>query len=198
MLKSFIQKVFSIVILTTTFSLSAFAEGDYQIEDQPHVIENVFHIPQKGILKQKENGYLYLDVSNDFITNSLPLIETPGKILPPNDYTNKKGIGAHISVIYENEQILNEIWEIQELGQEYTFTLMELRTVKLNHGNKVKKLWLIAVDAPELEKLRESYGLSSKLKNEDFHITIGTQIPGKSQSIDDIPLEDNEEFKEAA
>jgi Swiss Army Knife, 2H phosphoesterase domain len=76
---------------------------------------------------------------------------------------------------------------------------MELRTVKLNKDNKVKKLWLLAVAAPELEKLRESYGLSSRLKGHDFHITIGTQVPGKPQvNADEIVFEEAEELEKAA
>lgn len=199
MLKSFIQKLFVLVILTTSVVSPAFAAVDYQIENQPQVIEKVVQFEQKGILKQKDNGYLYVEVSRDYIAELLPLIDTQGKIVPPRHYTSKKGIGAHISVMYENEQILNEIWEIKELGQEFTFTVMELRTVKLNKDNKVKKLWLLAVAAPELEKLRESYGLPSKLKDHDFHITIGTQVPGKPQvKVHEIVLEEFEEFEEAA
>lgn len=199
MLRSFIQKFLAIVILTTSLSLPVFAAEDYHVENQPQVIETVVKIQQKGILKQKDNGYLYLEVSKDFIAEALPLIDVPGKIVPPRHYTSKKGIGAHISIMYENEQILNEIWEIKELGQEFTFTVRELRTVKLNKDNKVKKLWLIAVSAPELEKLRESYGLSSKLKNHDFHITIGTQVPSKPQAkTEEIILEPAELFDEAA
>lgn len=199
MLKSFIQKFFVIVALATSLSSSAFAVEDYQVESQPQVIEKVVQIQQKGILKQKDNGYLYIEVSKDFIAEALPLIDAPGKIVPPRHYTSKKGIGAHISVMYENEQILNEIWEIKELGQEFTFTVMELRTVKINKDNKMKKLWLLAVAAPELENLRESYGLSSKLKNHDFHITIGTQVPGKPQAkVDEILFEGTENLEEAA
>ena len=199
MLKSFIQKLFVLVILTTSLVSPAFAAVDYQVESQSQVIETVVQFEQKGILKQKDNGYLYIEVSRDFIAEALPLIDAQGKIVPPRHYTSKKGIGAHISVMYENEQILNEIWEIKELGQEFTFTVMELRTVKLNKNNKMKKLWLLAVAAPELEKLRESYGLSSRLKDHDFHITIGTQVPGKPQvKIDEIVLEQSEELEEAA
>lgn len=183
MLKNVIRKFFVIILLTTTLCTSAYAAPvpDYQVEAQPWVIEQVIQCEQKGILKQKPNGYLYLEVSNDFIAHALPLLDLQGQIVPPRHYTSKKGIGAHISVMYENEQIQNEIWEIQELGQEFTFTVMELRTVLVNSRGRLKKLWLIAVAAPELEKLRESYGLSSKLKNHDFHITLGSQIPGKPQ-----------------
>lgn len=197
MLKRFIQSLAFIVVLTTSFISPAFAANDYQVENQPQVIEKVIQFEQKGILKQKANGYLYVEVSRDFIAEALPLIDAPGNIVPPRHYTSKKGIGAHISVMYEDEQISKEIWEIQELGQEFTFTVMELRTVKLNQRNKMKKLWLLAVAAPELEKLRESYGLSSRLKNHDFHITIGTQVPGKPQ-VKDIIFEEIEELQEAA
>jgi len=174
-MKSFIQKFLFVAALAA--SLCSYAAVDYHVENQPQVIENVIQIPQRGILKQKDNGYLYVDVSNDFVALALPLIEAPGKIVPPHHFTSSKGIGAHISVMYENEQIQNEIWEIAELGQEFTFTIMEVRTVKVNRDNKMSKLWLIAVDAPELEKLRESYGLSPKIKGHDFHITIGSQVP---------------------
>ncbi len=195
MLKSFIQRFFVIVILTTSLFSPIFAAVDYQVENQPQVIEKVIQFKQKGILKQKDNGYLYVEVAGDFIAEVLPLIDAPGKIVPPSHYKSKKGIGAHISVMYENEQILNEIWEIKELGQEFTFTVMELRTVKLNKSNKMQKLWLIAVDAPDLEKLRESYGLPCKLQGHDFHITIGTQVPGSPQ-VKEIVYED--ELEKAA
>lgn len=181
MLKNVIQKFFAAAALAMLLVSSAHAGGDYQIEFQPKVLEQAVKIEHKGVLKQKDNGYLYVEVSNDFISDLLPLISAPGTIVPPRHYTSKKGIGAHISVMYENEQIENEIWEIKELGQEYTFAVMELRTVKLSKDNKMKKLWLLAVDAPELEQLRMSYGLSPKLKGHDFHITIGTQIPGNAK-----------------
>lgn len=189
MLKKFIQQFALIAILIATFSTPISAAVDYCVEDQPLVIEQVLQFEQKGILKQKDNGYLYVDVSNDYIKFALPLIEAPGKLIPPSHYTSKKGIGAHISVMYENEQIINEIWEVKELGQEFTFTVKELRTVKLNNNNQMKKLWLLAVEAPELERLRESYGLSPKLKGHDFHITLCNQIPGKPQEKQPEPVE---------
>lgn len=193
MLKSFIQKSLIIVALATSLSFPLYAKDDFQVENQPQVIEKVVQFEQKGVLKQKANGYLYVEVSRDYIAEVIPLIDAPGKIVPPSHYKSKKGIGAHISVIYENELIENEIWEIGELGQEFTFTVIELRTVKLNKNNKVKKLWLLAVSAPELERLRESYGLPSRLKNHDFHITIGTQVPGKVLELFEEVVEELED-----
>lgn len=172
MIRRFIQ---TILVLT---AFTAFAADDFHVEPQYHVVEKAQTFQHTGTLKQKDNGYLYLEVSKEFIAEILPLIEAEGKMVPPKHYKSKKGIGAHISVMYENEQIQNEIWKIKELGQEFSFSVKELRTVKLTKDNKMKKLWLLAVDAPELEQLRQSYGLSPLLKGHAFHITICTQVPG--------------------
>jgi hypothetical protein len=200
MFKTFVQKFFLVIAITTSLCSTGFAANDYYFEDQPLVIEEVVQIEQKGTLKQKANGYLYLDVSDDFITLAIPLIDVPGRIVPPSHYTNKKGIGAHISVIYENEIIAKDIWEIEELGQEYTFSVMELRSIKMTNNNKMQKLWLIAVDAPELETLRKKYGLRPLLKGHDFHITIGTQLPNYYHRAKIVPLNSvqEEELQEAA
>lgn len=192
MMSRFIQKFILIACLSLS-TASAFSKvPDYQIEQQDLVVATALQLPCKGVLKQKPNGYLYLEVSKEFISETLPLIEAQGRIVPPRHYTSKKGIGAHISVMYENEQIMNEIWEIQEVGQEYTFEVLELRTVKISRDNKVKKLWLLALSCPELEALRIKYGLPSKIKGHDFHITIGSQLPGTARCIEE------EEIQEAA
>lgn len=186
-------------LLVLFLPITLLAKVDYQVEDQPKVIEATISLDHLGILKQKDNGYLYVEVPNEYISALLPLIDCQGRIVPPSHYTSKKGIGAHISVMYENERIDNEIWNIDELGETFTFDVKELRTVKLTRDNKMKKLWLLAVEAPKLEKLREAYGLSSKLKGHDFHITLGYQLPAaktaEADSIVEFQLLDEEELE---
>ena len=201
-MKSFIRTISCLLILTPLLFSPLFAEKDYQVEDQPQVVERAMEIPAVGVLKQKPNGYVYLAVSPDFIGTTLPIIEAPGKITPPHHYTSKKGIGAHISVMEENELIQHEIWEIDELGQEFDFTVLELRTVKIKRDNKIKKLLLIAVTAPTLETLRGSYGLPPLLKGHDFHITLGNQTPGAALILEfeedlDVEVEGLFELEEA-
>lgn len=171
-----IKRLFtSISLLLLLFSFSYSFAADYTVEPQEKVIEQALKLSQKGILKQKENGYLYVEVPRDFIGTLLPLIKASGKIKAPGHYTSKKGIGAHISVIYDQERTDHGIKTIKELGQEYEFTVGELRTVRVRTMNGTKKLWILAVYSPELEKLREKYGLKSLLKGHDFHITIGAE-----------------------
>lgn len=182
------------ICLFTLFAIPAFAIIDYSIEDQPQVFEKVDEIESKGVLKQKSNGYVYLEVSKDFIKKTIPLIESPGKIVAPKFYKFKKGMGAHISVISEVEQVQNDLWEIKELGQEFSFTVTELRSAKVLRNNKMKKVWFLSVASPELERLRESYGLTPRLNDRDFHITIGVQVPGKPSAC--IEFEEEDELED--
>jgi hypothetical protein len=167
-----LKKISLVWIAAVLFISAVFAEP-YQVELQPQVLEKVASIEQRGILRQKGNGYVYVEVSNGFISETLPLITAP--LIPSFDYTRENGIGAHISVMNESELISNDIWEIHEVGEEFTFTVIELCTVECSYYNRIRKLWMLRVEAPELEHLRRKYGLSSKLHGHEFHITLGIQ-----------------------
>ena len=154
-----------------------YTEGDF-------VIVETEDLPQPsgvGQLRLKGNGFVYLDVDNQYIEQALSLIPLQGKFKPTS--TQPKKMGAHISVIHQDEMISNDIWILQEAGEYFTFEVKELRYV--DRGGR--RLWLLAIDSPSLEELCTSYGLKPKLKNHDFHITIGYET---------IPME--EEFPEAA
>jgi len=144
------------------------------VEDQPLALQRLSFLSQKGILKEKSNGYLYLDVSDEYIVQAIDLIDVPGKMLPSRDYTKQNGIGAHISVIFENERCREQIYEVLEVGQEFSFSIKELGTLQAR--NDRDKIWVLAIDAPELEALRKSYGLPPLARDQDFHITIGLEV----------------------
>lgn len=166
----FIKNLFfySFLFLLTITSLSA--KEDFRIENQPCALQEAFALPHAGCLKQKENGFIYLDVTNDFIKSVVPLLDYPGEIrVPP---TAKRSVGAHISVFYEKEKIAPA-----ELNSEFTFDIKEIRSFTNHTRDGLKKLWVIAVNSQELEQLREKYGCSSKLNGHDFHITLGKQMP---------------------
>lgn len=158
-----------ITFLLLVFSTLS-AKIDYRVEDQPFALKESVLLPSEGILKQKENGFVYLDVSNDLINTVIPLLNYPGLIRPRP--TASQSIGAHISVFHETEEISPE-----ELGSSFSFSVKEIRSFTLHTRDGLKKLWVIAVISPELENLREKYGCSPKLKGYDFHITLGKQMP---------------------
>lgn len=161
--------IYSFLLIILSFQLLS-AKEDYRIEDQPIALEEAMSIQPVGTLKQKSNGFIYLDVDNSYITDLIPLMEYPGEIRPRP--TASKSIGAHISVFHEKEAV-----QPVELGKEFSFQIKDIRSFTLHTRDGLKKLWVIAADSPELESLRESYGLSPKLKGHDYHITMGKQMP---------------------
>ena len=142
----------------------------HTVEAQPIALEQAVNLSYQGVLKQKENGFVYLGVSNDFVNKLTPLLDHPGLLRPRP--TASRSIGAHISVFYEKEEIVPS-----ELCDTFDFSVKEIRSFTNHTRDGLKKLWVITVDSPELEALRERYGCSAKPKGHDFHITLGKQMP---------------------
>ena len=159
---------FFILSLALVFSLVA--KDDYHIEFQPDALQVAFDLPCKGEINQKEDGYVYVDVSNDFINKVAPKIIMEGRLqtLP----TAGRSMGAHISVFYEKENV-----QLEENHKNYPFQLTDIRSFVMNTRDGLKKLWVIGVTAPELENLRLKYGLNPLLQGHDYHITLGKQLP---------------------
>lgn len=127
---------------------------------------------------QTKEGYVYLKVNNNYITELLKRIQTVGHLTMPSSMTYKKGIGAHISVIYAHELKKRAIHPLPELGRQYSFVISQVQTVA-QQVDKNKRLWILEVKSPELEALRRSYGLSPLLKGHQFHITLGMETKKK-------------------
>lgn len=173
-MRKFIFFILSIVSLCSLPVLSQ----DYTVEDQPALLENIIEIEGSGVLKIKENGFVYLDVSNDFIEQAKNLLQTHGKIsyLP----TSTRSLGAHISVFHQNENIIPD-----EIGKEFYFQIKEVHSFTNRNRDGLKKQWVITVESASLEALRESYGLSNQLQGNDFHITLGKQLPSAPEGWQD-------------
>jgi hypothetical protein len=124
------------------------------------------NLPQKGILREGPDGFVYLKVDNDYIYKILPLLNLPDYITPPY-FRRKNSPGAHISVIYVKER--KNLPKITELGKTFLF---ELSTFKMVPPKRHKYV-VLTVSSPDLENLRKKYGLSPLLQGHDFHITIG-------------------------
>lgn len=179
----------SLSLLLLTFS-SLFG-SDHKVENQPIAIEEAIAIPSQGILKQKANGFVYLDVPNEFITTVIPSLEHEGKLRARP--TASRSMGAHISVFHEKENITPE-----ELGSTFSFEVKEVRSFILHTRKGLSKLWVIAVNSPELEGLRTKYGHSPKLKGFDYHITLGKQIPSAPENVDAITQQSTFNFGDEA
>lgn len=157
------------------FLLLASEVNCYQIQTRfPSTVEEralsiaQHELPHTGTLTQIGDGYVYVKVSNDYVHRLFPLIEQPG-FDKPSSITRQTKVGAHISVFYENEA--KQIGPISEVGKTFYFKPKDIRTVR--NGNK--EYIILEVEAPQLEKLRSHYGLSPKLFNHEFHITLAAR-----------------------
>lgn len=121
-----------------------------------------------GTIEQTADGYTYVKVSDSYVTELMKQI-TPAKFENPRYDRQQVVHGAHISLMYENEA--KTISKLQELGQTVDFTPLGFYTVVIND----KEYFMLAVDAPELSKIRQKYGLPEKIENHAFHITIGVR-----------------------
>ncbi len=125
-----------------------------------------------GCLKQTKDGFVYVDIPNSVFKGFLPLLDGAEK--PPKD-DKHEDIGAHITVIKKKEIKENDIL-FKDKDKEVKYTIKGLEEVEDPDGwDEMQKVWFVTVDSPDLEKIRKSYGLPSKIKNHNFHITVGVK-----------------------
>jgi hypothetical protein len=168
------------LFLSIIITVELHSSIDYTIDQkQGHVLEMAKSLPQVGILKKKSNGYIYLDISNEYISKTFPNMILDGHLRPTDSFDSEEG--AHISVMKETE---NFSGIEEELGKEFTFTITDLRFVSSYKSDKYGNFshhtgdrWMLGVHSPELEALRMRCGLSPLLDQHDFHISIGFEVP---------------------
>lgn len=136
----------------------------------PKILETAATLSTVGQLGIINNNYLYLKVDDAFIHQLYPLLQVAQVNKP--DYFGAGGIGAHISVIYPEE---NKIINLPELKQEHEFTVKHVATALIRD----KLYYAVLVEAPTLLAIRKQFQLPELLsfKGHDicFHITIGNK-----------------------
>lgn len=146
-------------------------------------------LPEYGVLKQDNKGFVYVDVSNDYIHKLVGLIEEEGFVEP--DYFEGEGrVGAHISVVYAKESELYKVGKIEEVGTTIYFRVNGCEIVQPGVDPEIDSYYLVTVDAPILAKIRKKYGLP--LGKYPFHITIGVRYVEIDEETNETPYLDIE------
>lgn len=159
-------KVIFIVLLSTSFGKEVSSPSSTAILNH---IET--HLPHFGILKNL-NGFVYVDLEDEYIHQLISFIQEEGFQEPPY-FGDSRLVGAHISVIYSAESAKYGMEEIEECGERISFTLQNCQIVHPPSWKEIDEVYLVAVQAPELDAIRKKYGLPKK--KHDFHITIGVK-----------------------
>ncbi|MCB1072466.1 MAG: hypothetical protein H7A41_03530 [Chlamydiales bacterium] len=134
------------------------------------------HLPLSGTLKTSQH-FIYVDLEDDYIHQLIFFIEGEGFKKPPY-FGSPDLVGAHITVVYPDEMQQYEIQEAQVPTQQISFNLKECQVVHPLRLKEIDEVYLIAIESPELDKIREDLGLPKK--KYDFHITIGMKPKKKS------------------
>lgn len=138
------------------------------IINAPKIIESACTLKAEGKLGIINNHYMYLKVDDTFIHSLYPLIEVPNVLKP--DYFGAGGVGAHVSVIYPEE---NKLVSLNGLPLQHEFTVKHFATAKIAD----KLYYAVLVESPTLLAIRKQYQLPDLLsfKGYDicFHVTIG-------------------------
>lgn len=122
------------------------------------------NLPLKGRLLQKSDGYVYLKVDDEYIHRLFPMLGLDKGYKEPPYFRTKEAPGAHISIFYSGENVYPE-----EIGRIYHFELKDIAIVK---PAKDTLYVILQVESKELESLRKKYGLSPKLHNHEYHISL--------------------------
>ena len=120
-----------------------------------------------GILKDS-SGFIYVDIDDAYIHELIPFIQKAGFVEPPY-FGSEELVGAHITVVYPDEVKKYEIGVMEECGKTIYFTPKACQIV--NPPKWKDQIYLMVVEAPELDRIRKKYGLPKR--EYAFHITIG-------------------------
>lgn len=135
----------------------------------------------EGVLRQTQDGFVYVDIPNSIFDGFLPLLggdlSTAGAdgIQKPPTHEKHFDVGAHISVI-KSKEIASMGLLFKDTGKKIRYVINGVKRVDGPDGwNEIETVWFLTVASPDLERLRQKYNLSPRIKDHDFHITLGVK-----------------------
>jgi hypothetical protein len=132
------------------------------------------NLPQSGVLKISD-GLIYVAVDEGYIHKLVGFIQKDGFEEPPY-FGNSGLVGAHITVVTPDECKAYGIGTVQECGKMICFTPKTCQVVHPPRLLEIDEVYLVTVEAPELDLIREKVGLPKR--EYDFHITVGFKKRG--------------------
>ncbi len=157
-----------ILILFSTLSLGYSSE----VKNCDQVLHYVKEcLPLCGTLKETSKGFVYVDVSDDYIHKLLPFIQSEGFESPP--YFGPGLVGAHITFMSCEETAKYHLDYLEECEERIHFDPEGCEILHPPSWDEIDEVYIITVKAPRLNQIRGKYGLP-KIHFE-YHITIGTK-----------------------
>tara|TARA_A100001015_G_C14863786_1_gene661427 strand:- start:132 stop:728 length:597 start_codon:yes stop_codon:yes gene_type:complete len=150
------------------------------IEHKNQILEYVKeNLPTWGIVKQREDGYIYAELPNYYIYDPYTLLNQNYAQLP-NYFDENQPIGAHISLILPEENPTNSI----DIGEKIQFSIKDLHCSCPHNLPDIKYIWYLTVECDTIVKIRKDNDLPAKIFNQEYHITFA--IEKKVLNLEDI------------
>jgi len=136
------------------------------------LIKYSLSLPNTGVLRVIDD-YTFLDISDAYIHELFPLLAPESNLQKPNYFSSQKSMGAHISIIYPEEQVRIER---QEHAKTHVFKPTGLWYAILES----KTYYVLMIESPTLTSLRRKYQLPDQLSFKgnlfSFHTTIAIRF----------------------
>jgi len=139
------------------------------------------NIQFSGELKKTKDNFVYLKVPDEIIDGLFNSLSEEGAEKPPYNTKEYNNTGAHISVFYSDEIEKNNL-NIKEIGKQFKFEFGIPYSVAPEGWDEMKRVWVVEIKSPELEALRNKYGLSDTINGLPFHVTFALK-PVKSRKV---------------
>lgn len=153
-----------IFLFLLNYSVYAYAVDGLKVHN-PDLFKYVQeYMPKTGTLRITNKGFVYIDLDDNHVMQILKQLKD-SRYAINRSFSN---VGSHISVMYEDE---SKGKKIKEFGKKFSFTPLGFYTMVMDD----REYFMLAVDSPELAKLRQRYGLSPKLNGHTFHVTLGVR-----------------------
>lgn len=126
-------------------------------------------------LRKTKKGFYYLDIPQSFATGLFKMVADDKLDESPYKQKSYGGIGAHVSVISEEE--LDEGTVVKEIGENFEFSLLGSKCTNPDGWDEMKQVCFVEIDSPQIKEMRISYGLPKtyKAKGHNFHITFAME-----------------------
>jgi hypothetical protein len=166
-------------ILLLTFLSSLLVSAIPTVIDAPQILTYAQEsLPHQGPLRRTSEGFVYVKVPDDYILETLILLDHEKADAPA--YFGNGLVGAHITVIDADESKGKRL-KLPPMGTVIHFKVVNFAYVDVTNDLGTKRIYFYTVDAPELAQIRIDNGLSPKVRGFDFHITTAIEYLQNSQ-----------------
>jgi len=129
----------------------------------------------KGTLRKNQQGLVYLDVDNRFISMMLPYLRAHNLVRPPYFNLFDAPDGAHVPVIPARETAFHYLDEIEQIGKEFSFEIEGLYSMEPISWPEVEQVWFFKLRSQELEDFRQCHFLPAHPGGHAFHIAVAVK-----------------------